>query len=164
VAADKERLLTAQWVFERQLAWIAAADVKVAAVVALNTGLLGGLAAAFGASSHEAHTGWAFFLTLSSAGMSVVGVFCAAMAMHPRVEGPAASLLFFGRIAKLSGGAYHSALVAATDADLLKDWADQIHRNAQVAGDKYWWVKRGMGWSFIAAIPWVLAIGLLVKI
>ena len=163
MSTDKERLVTAQWIFERQLAWIATADLKVAAMVALNTGLLGGLAAAFSTSKSEVRTAWAFFLTLTAAGLSVIGVFCAAMAMHPRVGGPPKSLLFFGRVAGLTDGAYHLALMAATEGELIKDWADQIHRNAQVAHEKYWWVKRGMGWSFVSAIPWVLAIGLLVK-
>ena len=160
---DKEQLVTAQWIFERQLAWIAAADLKVAAMVALNTGLLGGLAAAFSTSKPELRTAWAFLLTLTAAMLSVIGVFCAAMAMHPRVGGPQKSLLFFGRIAAVNDSTYHLALMAATDGELIKDWTDQIHRNAQVAHKKYWWVKRGMGWSFVSAIPWVLAIGLLVK-
>lgn len=39
------RLQTAHWIFERQLSWIAAAEVKVGVLVALNTGMLGGASA-----------------------------------------------------------------------------------------------------------------------
>jgi hypothetical protein len=39
----------------------------------------------------------------------------------------------------------------------------QIHRNAQIATAKHWWVRKSLIWSFLAAIPWIVAIGLLVK-
>ena len=40
----KDRLTTAQWILERNLAWIAAADAKVAIIVTINVAMLGGLA------------------------------------------------------------------------------------------------------------------------
>lgn len=163
MATDAERLVTAQWVFERQLAWIAAADLKVAGIVALNTALLGGLATAFSAASSDARTSWAHFATLAAAATCALAIFCASMAMHPRTRGPLGSLLFFSRVASTSLTTYQAELSAASDADLLADWAAQIHRNAQIAQDKYWWVARGMGWSFAGALPWIAAIGLLVK-
>lgn len=42
MSSDKERLQTAQWVLERNLAWIAAAEVKVGVIVAIDTAMLGG--------------------------------------------------------------------------------------------------------------------------
>ena len=41
------RLQTTQWVIERQLGWIAAADTKVAVVIAIDTAMVAALAAAF---------------------------------------------------------------------------------------------------------------------
>jgi len=55
---EKERIITAQWVLERNLAWIAAAEVKVGVVVAINTAMLGGLGASYGAVDKAAHTPW----------------------------------------------------------------------------------------------------------
>ncbi len=44
----KDRLTTAQWILERNLAWIEAADAKVAIIVTINVAMLGGLAGTFG--------------------------------------------------------------------------------------------------------------------
>lgn len=170
--ADKEngtadthaRLETAQWVLDRHLAWIAAAEVKVGVIVAINTALLGGLAAAFGASDSEARVAWTYLFTLVAAGAAVVGLFCAAMAVLPRTNGPRDSLIFFGPVAAQDAATYGMRFRQATDEQLLADWTDQIHRNAEIARDKYAWVRRSMYWSFIAALPWIAAIGLLVKL
>lgn len=160
----KQRLATAQWVLERHLAWIAAAEVKVGVIVAINTALLGGLAAAFAASDNTARVAWTYVFLLSAAASSVIGLFCAAMAVLPRTTGPKDSLLFFGPIAAQDSADFGELFHHATDEHLLADWTDQIHRNAEIARDKYAWVRRSMYWSFFAATPWVVAIGLLVKL
>ncbi|CAG9180622.1 Pycsar system effector family protein [Cupriavidus pinatubonensis] len=166
-AVDRDlsvRLSTAQWVLERHLAWIAAAEVKVGVIVAIDTGLLGGLAAAFGASDTAARILWTYLFTLGAAGAVVLGLVCAALAVMPRTGGPIDSLLFFGPIAKQTPSVYGSRFREATDAQLLADWTNQIHRNAEIASAKYLWVRRSIGWSFAAVIPWIAAIGLLVKL
>lgn len=160
----KQRLATAQWVLERHLAWIAAADVKVGVIVAINTALLGGLAAAFAASSSTARIPWTYVFLLFAAVPAVIGVFCAAMAVLPRTTGPKDSLLFFSPIAARSSADFCKRFRDTTDEQLLADWTDQIHRNAEIARDKYAWVRRSMYWSFLAAIPWIVAIGMLVKL
>lgn len=95
----KERLVTAQWVLERQLTWIAAAEVKVGVIVTVNIAMLGGVAAAFGAAAP--HSQWANVL----AGIAIIAllgaIFSSAMAVLPRLPGPAKSLLFFGLVAKM---------------------------------------------------------------
>lgn len=159
----KDRLATAQWVLERHLAWIAAAEVKVGVIVALDTALLGGLAAAFGASEISARVAWSYLFTLSAAGAAVIGLFCAAMAVLPRTTGPKNSMLFFGQIAAQDPAIYCDRFQRASDEMLLADWTQQIHRNAEIARDKYLWVRRSMCWSFLAAPPWIAAISILVK-
>lgn len=158
------RLATAQWVLERHLAWIAAAEVKVGVIVALNTALLGGLAAAFGASEAAARVPWAYVFTVSAAGSAVIGLFCAAMAVLPRTNGPKDSMLFFVQIAAEDAATYCDRFHHTSDAMLLADWTHQIHRNAEIARDKYMWVRRSMCWSFFAALPWIAAIGMLLKL
>ena len=160
----QQRIAAAQWVLERHLSWIAAAEVKVGVIVAIDTALLGGLAAAFGASDSAARTSWTHFFTLVAAGAAVIALFCAAMAVLPRTNGPKDSLLFFGPIASKDPASYSAQFKQATDEQLLTDWLDQIHRNARIACDKYAWVKWSMVSSFLAAVPWVAAIGALVKL
>ncbi len=159
----QDRLATAQWVLERHLAWIAAAEVKVGVIVTIDTALLGGLATAFGASTAPARTACAFFFLLLAGCAIVLGLYCAAMAVLPRTNGPHRSLLFFVPIAAQDSKTYGTNFKNATDEELLKDWTDQIHRNAEISRDKYVWVRRSMIFSFVTSIPWIVAICMLVK-
>ncbi|WP_417277099.1 Pycsar system effector family protein [Castellaniella sp.] len=158
MSAETERLQTAQWVLERNLAWIAAAEVKVGVIVAIDTAMLGGLGVAFSAVSGavRTHCDWLFAIaaTICLGG----GLFCAAMAVLPRVTGPARSLLFFGRVGPRADAEYIDDFKMATDADFLEDWTAQIHRNAQIACDKFAWVRKSMWWSFLSVPSWFPAI------
>jgi hypothetical protein len=86
---DKERLQLAQWVLERNLAWIAAAELKVGVIVAIDIAMLGGVGAAFSASDPAARTAWAHVWTFVAAIAGAGGLICAAMAVLPRITGPA---------------------------------------------------------------------------
>lgn len=158
MTTEKDRLITAQWIFERQLAWIVAADTKIAAIVAIDTGLLAGIAAAYGASSELARTDWTFAWAITAAVFALLSLGCAALALHPKTAGPISSLLYFGRISDLTLPDYRKNLRDSTDSDLLDDWATQIYRNAEIATFKYKWVARCVNWSFFAAIPWLIAV------
>jgi Family of unknown function (DUF5706) len=161
--SEEERLLVAQWVLERNLAWIIAAEVKVGVAVAINTAMLGGLGAAFSASEVVARTAWSYLWVVSAAIALAGGLFCAAMAVLPRVDGPPKSLVFFGRIAPLEEADFIDRFKKATTLQLLDDWTAQIHRNAQIARDKFAWVRKSMYWSFLSVAPWFTAIIILLK-
>lgn len=163
MSTEKDRLQLAQWVLERNLAWIAAAEVKVGVVVAIDTAMLGGLGAAFSAADGLARSHWAWAFTNMAVVALAVGLFCAAMVVLPRVSGPTKSLLFFGRVGPCADAEYIENLKKATDSELLDDWAAQIHRNAQIACDKFGWVRKSMLWSFLSVAPWFGAIVMLLK-
>lgn len=158
MSADKERLQIAQWVLERNLAWIAAAEMKVGVIVAIDTAMLGGLGAAFSAADGTARTHWAWLFTIAAVVCLGGGLFCSAMTVLPRVTGPAKSLLFFGRVGACVDVEYINTFKKATDAELLEDWTAQIHRNAQIACEKFAWVRKSMWWSFLSVPPWFPAI------
>lgn len=158
MSVERDRIQVAQWVLERNLAWIAAADVKVGVIFALDTAMLGGLGAAFSGADGSTRTAWAFFFTISATVALGAGLFCAAMAVLPRVTGPAKSLLFFGCIGPCADAEYMDNFRQATDTELLNDWMAQIHRNAQIACDKFAWVNKSMWWSFLSVLPWFSAI------
>ena len=160
---DNNRLKAAQWILERSLAWISGAEVKVGVIVAINTAMLAGLGSAYNGALADARIPWAYvFIAAAVLGLSA-GLYCAAMAVLPRLDGPAKSLLFFGRVAKVGQADYIEALKKASDDDLLADWSAQIHRNAEIACIKFGWVRTAMVWSFSAIVPWCLAIFMLVK-
>jgi hypothetical protein len=156
----RDRLTTAQWILERNLAWIAAADAKVAMIVTINVAMLGGLAGTFGWS--EAHrTSWAYLACMMAVILSGSGVFCAAMAMFPRTDGPKQSLLFSVPVSGMNLPDYQAALKDSSDEQLLDDWAGQVHRNAEIAKSKFEWVRVAMIWSFLGVPAWVVAIGVM---
>lgn len=158
MSSERERLVVAQWVLERNLTWVAAAEVKVGVIVAIDTALLGSVGAAYAGADVVARTAWAYLWAIGAAGAAAAGILCAAMAVLPRLTGPAKSLVFFARVGTLDQAEYFEKFKNASDAQLLEDWTAQIHRNAQIACDKYSWVRASMYWSFVSVIPWFAAI------
>ncbi len=161
---DKERIEAAQWLFERTLGWIATADVKVGVAIALDTAMLGGLAAAFASSDYNLRTAWCyFFVAAATAGMAFA-MFCAGMAALPRMRGPVKSMIFFGRVAEMDVNTYVDEFSKISKKELLADLTMQIHRNSEIACDKHHWVRKSLFWSFLSAAVWIVAIALLVKV
>jgi len=158
---DSERLKIAHWVLERNLHWIAASEVKTGVIVAIDTAMLGSLAAAYSSVPVAAHTAYAGFFAAVAAVCLGFGVFCAAMVVLPRVTGPTSSFLFFGCIAKTPAADFAEAFRNASHDQLLTDCLAQIHRNAEIATAKFQWVRDAMAWSFLAVLPWLAALTVL---
>lgn len=161
--SDQDRLEAAKWVFERTLGWIATADVKVGVAVAIDTAMVGGLAAAISASDAQSRTAWAYLAIICATGGLLFAIICAAMAAIPRMLGPVKSMIFFGRISDESESDYVADFQKLTDADFLIDLVTQIHRNSQIATAKHLWVRRSLLWSFFSIAPWIAAVAQLVK-
>lgn len=159
---DKQRTETAKWLFERTLGWIGSADVKVGVAMALDTAMIGGLAAAYSASAESARTTWCYLFLLSAVSGMVVAMFCAAMAAIPRMQGPVSSMIYFGRIAEKEEDEFVDQFERINSQDFLRDLTTQIHRNSQIAEAKHWWIRKSLTWSFAAAAPWLSAVVLLV--
>lgn len=158
-----QKIEQAKWLLERGLGWIAAADAKVGVVMALDAGMIGGLAAAFTASEARSHTGWCYFMVFSALGCLVIAMFCSAMAAIPRLAGPPESMIYFGKVAERNGSDFVEAFTKLTDENFLSDLTTQIHRNAQIAQDKHRWVRKSLIWSFLSVAPCVISMALLVK-
>lgn len=76
------------------------------------------------------------------------------VASVPNVKGGGTSLIFFGSIAPRTEGQYAAECDAASEADLLRDFRQQVWRNAQILREKYRYVR----YAFIAMAssiaPW----------
>jgi hypothetical protein len=153
---DEDRLRSAQWILERQINWIATADIKVGAIVAIQTAMAGLLASAFSVAAEKSE------ITIAATTLAfccTVGAFiCASNALFPRTDGPENSLIFFGKISRHSRSDYILALANHNPKQLLEDCSAQVHRNAEIASEKHRWVKNGMIWTFIAGVPWTIAL------
>ena len=160
---ELERLKFAQWVLERHLGWVASSEVKAAVIVTIDTAMLGALATGYSALQTSERTPWANLLTWLSGGLLVAGLYCIAMAIIPRLNGPKSSNIFFGCICKNAAPDFQDSFQKSSANDLLSDCLAQIHRNAEIARDKFQWVRAGMKWSFVAILPWVAALATLIK-
>jgi len=161
---DEERIKAAQWLFERTLGWIATADVKVSVALALDTAMLGGLAAAFAGSDYHLRTAWCYLFVLAATAGMAFAMFCAGMAAIPRMRGPVKSMIFFGRVMEKDADTYVDEFSNMTEKEYLADLARQIHRNSEIACEKHHWVRKSLFWSFLSAGVWIVAIAMLVKI
>ncbi|MFA5824979.1 MAG: Pycsar system effector family protein [Gallionellaceae bacterium] len=158
---ESDRLTMAQWILERQIGWITSADAKVGVVVAIQAAMVGALAAAYGSAKQP--EGSALFFAGFALLLSVLSLVCAALALFPRTDGPSSSFIFFGKITTLTREEYVSQLSLVSEEKLLADCAQQIHRNAEIAGKKHEHVRHAMIWGFASVAPWVLAIWALVS-
>ena len=138
--------------------------VKAGVAVALDTGMLGGLAAAFSNSDVHSRTTWCYVFVFATVAGMFVALMCAGMAAVPRMLGPVKSMIYFGRVAEKNEEDYAAELMKTSDAEFLHDLAVQIHRISFIANEKHLWVRKSLIWSFFAAIPWLLAIATLVSI
>lgn len=160
----ESQISTAQWMLERQLYWIAQAEIKVAAVVTIDIAMLGGLFATWG--SVKAHPTWCVLFSSACIGLLCGAVVCAAMTLMPRVL-PASYIsgLFFGQVADFrSASDFAEAHKRKTPIEILDDWLHQVHRNAEIAKVKHSWVRKALVCSFLGAACWVAAVLMLVEI
>lgn len=158
---NSSRTSVYQWLFERQLQWIAQAEVKVGALVTVDVGMIGGLAAAYGTVSHRSH--WMILLSIGACFLLVTALLFCALCLLPRLQAPNRSMLFFGTIAEKQSVDFVCALRTMSIEEIEDDFALQIHRNAEIARDKHKWVRRATFASFISGMPWLSAIYLLVR-
>jgi hypothetical protein len=168
---EKERVATAQWILERNLNWIAWADIKVGVLATLDVAMFGGLGAAYALPNHG-HMGvvtWAAMI-LACAGL-VTSLCFACAVLIPNMKAASLnreqaashmSLVFFKEIASRHADAYGEALATKSDGELLADWARQIHRNAQIAEIKHSRLRWAVYATCTALTPWITAVILLV--
>lgn len=155
---DAERIQRAQWVLERNLHWISAAEVKTGFVVALDTAMLGALAAVVGTVTLGDQSAWGLLLAVTGAVCLAASLLCSAMSVLPRTDGPPQSLVFFGKVASRDAPDYASDFLHTSPREYLRDLLDQIHRNAEIASEKFGWVRSAIMWSFLSVLPWTGAI------
>lgn len=149
-------------ILARNLSWVAAADAKIAPILAISTAMLGALAALIPRSS-----GWTIpsaILTAFATTLLVGTIVCLIAASFPRLKGPRGSLVYFGGIAAHSPDSYASELLKGITDDLLKDYALQCHRNAEIARSKYANIRWAMILLYSSVVPFVIDVFLLYQL
>ena len=145
-----------QYVLDRQMHWITAADARSALVLPLSTAMLGSLALMAGKSAHwPVAAGW---LVLMAALLLLGAISCCAIGAFPRMYDVKPSIVFFEGVASKSAAQYRDAVELADDAAFASELVQQCHANARIAAAKFKWVRRGMLCLLMSAIPWVIAV------
>ena len=161
--SNESRLEHAKWILDMHLHWITASEAKAGVIVAIDTTMLGALAAAFSALPSAEHTAWANICSFFAAACLLNSMFCTAMSVLPRTVGPPNSFMYFGKIVKRSAADYLDAFRRADSCAFLVDCIDQVYRNAEIACTKFRWVPNAMIWLFAALLPWVLSLACMMK-
>lgn len=152
-----------QWLLERQLAWIAAVEVKAGFVVALDTAMIAGLGVVFMAANQ--HSTLSLCLTAGVLLFNLLALGCVAFAIFPRTKGATkSSLVYFGDVAKHGEDEFASIALTVTDESFIREVAVQVHRNASIALEKHDLVQKAIACSFLSALAWFGAVTALIRI
>lgn len=156
---EKDRIDWLDKILGRQIQWIAAADSRIIILLGIDTAMLGVLA-----TRVQILKAWtipdACAVTLALVALAI-SLFSVGMAAVPRTSGPKQSLIFFQGIADHDIEQFKTAMENLTNADLIKDLANQTHRNAQIASLKFRWVTCSLRLLVIAITPWAVALFLM---
>lgn len=140
----------------RNLSWIASADSKIPPVLAIDTTMLGVLAALY--SKTTSLTTMAVVVLIITVGILLASIVCLAVSSFPRLDGPKGSIVFFGEATIIEDHDYIKRITAGPTPELIEDIARQAYRNAEIAKAKYKAVRRATRLLF-ASIPfWLLAL------
>lgn len=144
---------------QRQLEWIKTADSKVAPLYTINVAMLGLLATLI-----KVTTEWnciKYSLIFSTIIFLSISLIFLTRTLFPRLSGPHGSLIFFGEIAKLDIEEFSEKISDQTDDEYSNDLINQVHRNSQIATEKYQAVKHAFISTLIATPSWLISIFIL---
>lgn len=156
---DHEAIRVLEGSLNRLLGWIAAADSRFSAVLAIDTAMLGVLAAIT-----PSHADWTIPAAISASIAALLlgaSLLFLALSTFPRTTGPRGSLVYFGGIAALEADQYFRLVREITTDKYIEDLAAQCHRNAEIADKKFKWVKRAMAALLLSLTPWAISLYLL---
>ncbi len=143
-------------VLSLQLNWIKSADNKIPPIFAINTAMLGVIAALIpDINSWDINS--AIFTSMSI--VPIVGsIICLALTAFPRLSGPKDSVVFFSGITSRTEDTYITEISDLTVEVLNKDMLQQIYRNAEIAKSKYTYIKKSMILSFSSIPLWFISV------
>ena len=145
-----------RWLLERQIAWIAQADSKLA--------VLGPLPLAMLAISWTSNTlgtdrsGLVDFSLVSSTGLLCICLFFIKSALSPRLDGPTHSDIYFGKIACRSDQEFIDSVDQLDEGSFRNDLLMQIHANARIAEAKHRNIGRAIISLALATPFWLVSL------
>jgi hypothetical protein len=156
--------MSSSWLYSRsnlarQLQFIGSADSRAGLVLALDTAMLGVLAA-LSPDAAKWDVAGAIFSAIAVVGLLLSLLFLS-FASFPRTKGPRGSVLYFEGIVGRDANTYLQELRTLTSDAYVCDLARQCHRNAEIARAKYVWLRGSLISLYAGVVPWALAVFLL---
>lgn len=158
----EEKLNIVDKALARNLRWITTADAKIPPVFAIDTAMLGVLAALLPLTCQ-----WTIVVVIVSfiaAVFLIVSIVFLAVASFPRLKGPKGSIVYFGGAITIDETDYIKRLSSGVTTELIEDVARQAYRNAEIATAKYKAVRLAMIFMFVGMPFWLIAIVFLYSI
>ena len=130
-------------------------DSMLATVLGADLGMLAVVVAQLPATHPASHLAWIAVLPTIPCAASLLNLYQSAF---PRLDGGAASLVYFREIADRSETAYVSSFLNQKDGDHARDLLEQAWRNARILSRKYRSLRRAFLWLAGAIVPWILTL------
>lgn len=142
-----------------QLEWVRTADAKVPPMFAINLAMLGIVATLL-----KDHSSWTTFESIVTSLCLIpllLSMIFLALSMFPRLSGPKGSNIFFGGITKKTEDSFFNEVRNNTDDDFEGDVLNQAYRNAEIAEEKFKFIKYSFIATFVSVPFWFGSIYLL---
>ncbi len=143
----------------RLIDWIKSADTRISFILPLSTVMLGTMAAL--APTLNEWTKISAFAVFAASLLLVFSIVFIALATFPRTKGPKKSMIFFGCINTMDLEQFRTSVSSLEEGEYINDLIDQCHINAQIAEEKFVWIKKSLASLFLSSLPWFVSIYLL---
>ncbi|MEX1014917.1 MAG: Pycsar system effector family protein [Candidatus Paceibacterota bacterium] len=146
----------------RNLEWIKSSEARLPVVLSLDTAML----AVFAALVPESIFCESIFLNVifwSTTLLLLLSILFSSFSAFPRTKGPKMSLIYFFGILERSFDEYKKDIHNLNEEEYIEDLMSQCYRNAEIAKQKYLWIKNSMICLYLAAIPWLITISFLIN-
>lgn len=144
---------------ERNLAWVTSADNKVPAIFAIDMAMLGVLCGL--APKANEWTTWAAVLAALAGIALLVSIVLLARVGFPKLNGPKGSVVYFGGIVHQSEAAFVKKLLGGVSEEIFEDLARQVYRNAEIAMEKFTYIRQATLCMFISVPFWLASVAIL---
>jgi len=147
---------------DRNIEWIKSSESRLPVVLSLDTAMLAVLAALFPEKIFCEPVFFIIFYGLATS-LLLLSILFSSFSTFPRTKGPKKSLIYFSGILERSADEFKRDIYNLNEEVYINDLISQCYRNAEIANQKYYWIKRSMICLYLSAIPWLFTISVFIN-
>jgi len=153
---QERTLASSKDVLNLVLSFFSRVDAKASVVLAVNTGMLGYLAAHW--PPHNSVRWWDTIAPVVTGAFLVPSYWSLYKCSFPDLKGGEGSLIYFREIAKRTENKFVDGFLAQEESDYVKDVLGQAWRNSVILGKKFDHLKLALIFLALAILPWMIAL------